>query len=219
MIKHAQARRLYYRENLNPGTHVERMLLAGATTLTMATARITNPNLTHIEFNDWYNTVLLPSFMSNHNVSLGVRYKAVPNVNSSRPLTWEYLALYKTHEGAASSVLNKKWTEQIFGKQDIGPNDVTIELSSWTLIQTFESLREKRGQVPAGRPKIAMTVKIEPKEGGDEDVETWYRHQVGTTFSAKVCSLDFDGTNVGCTAPRHVIDATKLPSCNAIPVY
>lgn len=142
------------------------MLLSNLTTLVMATARITNPNVTDAEFNNWYNSVLLPDFMTNHNVSLGLRYKPV----SVRAQSRQYLAIYKAHgDVPANWPSNVKWDRP--HAQGIGPDDVAIQLSSWKPIQTFESLREKRGQVPAGRPKIAMVVKIEPKEGGDEEVD------------------------------------------------
>jgi hypothetical protein len=150
------------------------MLLSNLTTLVMATARITNPNVTDAEFNNWYNTVLLLDFMTNHNVSLGLRYKLV----SARPQSRQYLALYKAHGDVPTNwTSNAKWDTP--NAQDIGPDDVSIHLSSWKPIQTFEALREKRGRVPAGRPKIAMVVKIEAKEGGNEEVDEWYRKQVG----------------------------------------
>jgi hypothetical protein len=150
----------------------------------MATARITNPNVTDAEFNDWYNTVLLPDFMINHNVSLALRYK--PVANPVRPQSRQYLALYKANGNVPTS-----WSNGVAWKgiqtQDIGPDDVTIQLTSWNPIQTFESLREKRAQVPDGRPKIAMVVKIEPKEGGDEELDEWYRKQVhGTEWPISV---------------------------------
>jgi hypothetical protein len=154
------------------------MFVANMTTLMMATAKITNPNLTDTEFNSWYNDALLPSFMTNHNASLGLRYKLAPYPADPRPADWQYLALYKTHENATVS----KSGEQVFPRglegRDIGPEDVAIEISSWTHVQTFESLREQKGEVPNGRPKIAMVVKIEPKEGGDAELDEWYRKQV-----------------------------------------
>jgi hypothetical protein len=152
------------------------MLLSNITTLVMATARITNPNLTHTEFNEWYNTALLPEYMKNHNSSLGLRYKIVSG--SARPPTWDYVALYKNHESAPSMETREHTRHDIGPKRDIGPNDVTIEFSSWKPIHTFESLREKRNQVPAGRAKIGMIVKIEPREGGEEELEEWYHNQV-----------------------------------------
>ncbi|KAF2651001.1 hypothetical protein K491DRAFT_682552 [Lophiostoma macrostomum CBS 122681] len=153
------------------------MFLANITTLMMATAQITNPNLTDTDFNSWYNTALLPLFMTNHNASLGVRYKLIPQPTTPKPPEWQYMALYKTHENTTASPSIEDILPRALNERDIGPNDVAIEISSWTHIQTFESLREKRGEVPAGRPKIANVVRIEPREGGDAELDEWYRKQ------------------------------------------
>ncbi|KAF2471189.1 uncharacterized protein BDR25DRAFT_367930 [Lindgomyces ingoldianus] len=161
------------------------MLLTTATTqLMIATARVTNPNLTSSEFNNWYNSVLLPGFMENHNVSLSVRYKLIPPANVTVPKApaWDYLTLYKAHPNVSSTSAAfmgraVEGSGISFTKRDIGPNDVAIEITTWNPIQTFEGLREKKGQVPSGRPKVVVMVKIEPKEGGDNIVEEWYRKQ------------------------------------------
>lgn len=162
------------------------------THLSLAFARVTNPNITTTQFNDWYNTQLLPAFMQNHNASLGVRYQFIPFGNATRDAAnkWDYVAVYKTHENATATLQNVVGSVDkengVFNgleKRDIGPNDVTIELSTWKPIQTYESLREKRGNVPAGRPKVACIVRLEPREGpeGEKDVEDWYHYQVSTS--------------------------------------
>ncbi|KAF2108322.1 hypothetical protein BDV96DRAFT_652890 [Lophiotrema nucula] len=157
------------------------MLAQNATQIVLASSRVINPNLTETDFNNWYNTVLLPGFMEHQNASLGVRYRATNRHNVSAS---QYLAIYKTRSAPSS------WsTEAVFSlaertdagiaKRDIGPEDVAIELSTWNPIQTFESLREKTGQIPPGRPKIVVVVKIEPR-AEDEDgteLEDWYRKQ------------------------------------------
>lgn len=154
---------------------------AGATTLVMETARITNPSVSHEKFNKWYNTVYLPDFMTTHNASLAVRYKVAPGPTTS----WQYLSLYKIHQADKSSAIPKSnWDNS--KKSDIKPNDVVLESTTWNQIQIFESLREKRGEVPNGRPKIAMVVKIEPREGGEEELEEWYRKQVRIKGPANV---------------------------------
>lgn len=166
------------------------MLLANATApyLWLVFARLTNPTITDFQFNTWYNTQLLPSFMANHNASLAVRYKYIPFANSTRTPTWPYVAVYKTHEelnataaSATAHIFDLHHSGTTNGKRDIGPDDVAIELSAWTPVQTFESLREGRGDVPEGRPRVACIVRLEPAAGadGERNVEEWYRYQVG----------------------------------------
>lgn len=164
------------------------MLFTNVTTnLWLATAHLKNPNITTAQFNEWYNTQLMPLFMGNHNASLGLRYKYLGTRNTTNVPKFEYAALYKTNEdlnathNADLAALNLWHAARKHGdKRDIGPDDVAIELSTWRPIQTFESPRERKGNVPVGRPKVACIVRLEPKAGpeGEQDVENWYHYQV-----------------------------------------
>jgi hypothetical protein len=152
------------------------MLFSNVTTLIMSTARIINPNITATEFKTWYDTVYLPEFMSRHNASLALRYDV--DLQSGIQSKWDYLALFRTHEKTSQALKSSDTGWSSNSAPRFGPSDVALELSFWTKIQTFNSLREKRGEVPPGRPNIVMVVKIEPKEGGEEELEDWYRKQV-----------------------------------------
>ena len=149
------------------------MLFSTVTALVTATAHVTNPNITDTEFNQWYNQILLPGFMEHQNASLGLRYKVLNSPINTQPQPWEYLALYKTHG-------NTSLSSDFIVSRDITPDDVKIELTTWNPIQTFESLRQRRGNVPAGRAKFVFVVKLEPREGeqAEKEVEEWYRKQV-----------------------------------------
>ena len=70
-------------------------------------------------------------------------------------------------------------------RHNIEPQDAKIEISSWKLIQASESLREKRGDIPNGRLRIATVVRIGPMAAGEGQrvLEEWYRKQVRASVS------------------------------------
>ncbi|KAF2466859.1 uncharacterized protein BDR25DRAFT_317121 [Lindgomyces ingoldianus] len=149
--------------------------VAGVAGLVYVTSRITSPNLTASAFNSWYNNIHIPEILKSNTTSLVVRYKVIPQSTSSIP-PWHYLALYKTSDVGSISNAAAQYLEA---------GMVEFHVDSWVPIQTFESLREKRGDVPKGRPKVQVPVKIEPATGeaGTQHVEEWYRKQHLDMFS------------------------------------
>jgi hypothetical protein len=148
-----------------------------ATSLLLAFTRLTNPAKDPSTLPAWYDENVRPTFTTTHNASLALGYTVLPPVNASNaPYKWTYLGIYKTSENTTLSTPITVPVVQSDG--DIQPEDVEIEVSAWRPIQVFESLREKRGTVPEGRPKVACVVRIEPAAGNEAAVEDWYHYQV-----------------------------------------
>lgn len=156
------------------------------TSLILAFTRLTNPAKDPSALPAWYNENVMPAFAATHNASLAIGYTILPPVNASdAPYKWTYLGIYKTTEN--TTLLEPVTVPVEKSDGNIQPEDVEIQLSAWRPIQVFESLREKRGTVPEGRPKVACIVRIEPAAGNDAAVEDWYHYQV----SSSVCSCSF----------------------------
>jgi hypothetical protein len=176
-------------------------LLGTATTspthqLLLLQTRLINPNITSTAYDTWF-TALLPrlTHAQHYNATLAVSYSPTSTDNASRPAageggSWDHSALFKIPPAklnssvpiTASMLISADGAGPVNAKRKIRPKDVEVSVSLWNPIQTFQGLREKRGTVPDGRPKVACIVKIEPKEGGDEELETWYHHQVFAPF-------------------------------------
>lgn len=166
---------------------------ATATTLLLAFTRLTNPSKDATKIPEYYNTQIMPSFAAAHNATLALGYTILPPVNASTPSKWTYLAVYKTSANATVSAPRVEGGSRA-GEGEIGPEDVETEVSAWSPVQVFEGLREKRGDVPAGRPGVACVVRIEPGEGdgkGEARVEDWYRFQVPTPFYPSIATFPF----------------------------
>jgi len=177
---------------------------APLTGLFMVLTRITNPAMTPEVFNKWYHEVHVRDILANNFATLGMRYgnysmNMAPQVkNSSRSTEW--LAVYKVPDFAAwnnSEAFAKTPLNHSSFPDPVKPVTTWTEFNTsfWLPVQTFEGKSKA-----TARPKYVLMAKIEPPEGGDDDLDQWYRKQVGGLFATIFiltpwCSVDWRKSN------------------------
>ncbi|KAF2841918.1 hypothetical protein M501DRAFT_998124 [Patellaria atrata CBS 101060] len=131
------------------------------------------PSLSHSNFNEWYDTVHLKDVLSPPGApTLGLRFKHI-----DPSAAFPYLALYPLEDLGYLQTDGPKtipMTHELLGESGEFSKEVDAELRVYVKIQELEGVDLKDG-----RPKAVVIVHLEPAEGGDEELDEWYRKQVG----------------------------------------
>ena len=153
--------------------------------LMLVTARITDRALTPTVFNAWYSDVHVRDMVSNRFASIALRYTNFTSPSGGKPVDYlapnaNYLALYNVPD--VDFIAKPGTMDHLPLNHPSLPDKVNpvTKWSAWTFtywvpIQTFEG----KNTVATTRPKYAMVIKIEPAKGTDEDLDQWYRKEVG----------------------------------------
>jgi hypothetical protein len=165
--------------------------LAPIAGLMMVTSRITDPALSPTVFNKWYSDIHVRDMINNKFASIALRYTNYtlnsPSTSPSLSLSSQYLALYNVPDINFISVPGNM--DKLPLASDMLP-EKTKPITTWSAwnftywlpVQIFE------GKAAATeRPKYVVVVKIEPAQGGDDDLDQWYRKEVRYALGDNIC--------------------------------
>ncbi|OCL11910.1 hypothetical protein AOQ84DRAFT_313094 [Glonium stellatum] len=139
--------------------------------LLFVSTRISFPELTDEVYNKWYDSIHVVDVLKSGLADLALRFK---NVDPEAKKT--YLAVYRVPD--VSRLQDQAIKDQIPPTSDMLPgsgdfNDlVELDIKAFVPIQAFEGQGMKKG-----RGKGLLTVLMEPAEGGDDELDEWYRKQ------------------------------------------
>jgi hypothetical protein len=157
--------------------------LAPIAGLMMVTARISNPVLSPQVFNKWYSDIHVRDMVDNGFATVALRYSNyTANSTSASPdftVSTQYLALYNVPD--VNFISNPGTMSKLPLNSDMLPDKSrpvttwsTWNFSYWLPVQEFEGNGTTTGQA-----KFVLAAQIEPAQGGDEDLDKWYREEVG----------------------------------------
>ncbi|OCK75655.1 hypothetical protein K432DRAFT_429260 [Lepidopterella palustris CBS 459.81] len=135
-------------------------------------ARITSPALTDSVFNSWYNSHHIPDVLAGNLADIALRFKSLDPTSK-----YPYLAVYRMPD--VGFFADPKNMERIPMHHAMLPEgkrcDEFADMPGkvYLPIQSFEGGRELGGE----RGKVVFVVQLEPPEGGDEEIDEFYRKQ------------------------------------------
>ncbi|KAI1488897.1 hypothetical protein F5X96DRAFT_44704 [Biscogniauxia mediterranea] len=133
-------------------------------------------------FNRWHNDEHVPGVLATGQTRLGLRYK---NADPSSALP--YLALYPVEDSAAAAPENAKLLLAGGPRQsrllscDDTRDLVSFDVRALEKTQTYEAAPGRSSSSSGGgdddRPKTLLCVGLEPRDGGDDDLDAWFREE------------------------------------------
>jgi hypothetical protein len=156
--------------------------LAPIAGLMMVNARITNPILKPEVFNKWYSEIHVRDMVNNNFATVAVRYSnySADSASSSADFTLstQYLALYNVPDinfiGNAGNMNKLPLTSDMLPEK----NRPVTTWSSWTFTYWLPLDSYEGKSNATERPKCVIVEKIEPSQGGDEELDRWYKEEV-----------------------------------------
>ena len=155
----------------------------------MVTARITDNALKPDVFNKWYSDVHVRDMVTNNFATLAFRFAnitagaAQPANPANFTSASHYLALYKVPDINFLTATPNAMSRLPLNHESLPDKSKPVTTWSawtftyWTPIQTFEGKSKA-----TTRPKYVVMAKMEPAEGGDDELDQWYRKQVFNSF-------------------------------------
>ncbi|KAJ2985908.1 hypothetical protein NUW58_g5285 [Xylaria curta] len=151
------------------------------------------------QYNHFYNTEHLPDVLASGQTKLALRYTKLDS--NGETATYPYIALYPVDDartiGSAETLKLAEDTKKskVLECDDIA-NLIHFNLRPYEKIQTYEDVGRNDGNGKERCPFLSC-VAIEPAEGQDEELDSWYREE----------QLDFLGRCEGfrrCTRYKRV---------------
>ncbi|KAI0025055.1 hypothetical protein F4780DRAFT_768375 [Xylariomycetidae sp. FL0641] len=145
--------------------------------LRFVSSRIIDPKkLPDDQYNRFYNEEHLPHVLSAGRSKLALRYKSV---SPSSPLP--YLALYPIEDYETMGTPEaRKFEKEARKSRTLGVDDIFdlihFEMKPYEKIQSYEAYGHEK-QTGRDRGRTLVCVAMEPQEGDDEELESWYRKQ------------------------------------------
>ncbi|KAI1636196.1 hypothetical protein F4809DRAFT_641754 [Biscogniauxia mediterranea] len=127
-------------------------------------------------FNRWHNDEHVPGVLATGQTRLGLRYK-----NADPSSTLPYLALYPVEDSAApeNAKLLAGPRQSLLLSCDDARDLVSFDLRALEKTQTYEApgRSSSGGDDAGGRPKTLLCVGLEPRDGGEDDLDAWFREE------------------------------------------